>query len=124
MRKGWINELFSKPKPELNAGNNKEYKFETIIDSAVYIKKAERHLPALYYLVSWKGYPAEKSTWEPFSIVMHLWKIISTFHKDHPEKPAVTSPPLNSAPPMTKPSVKPAKPSTKQKQSRLTNLTK
>ena len=23
------------------------------------------HLPGLYYLVNWKGYQEEKSTWEP-----------------------------------------------------------
>ena len=47
---------------------------------------------------------------------MHLRKMISTFHKDHPKKPTATSPPLNSAPPMAKLSVKPSvKPFTKQK---------
>ena len=111
-----MNELFPKPEPKFDAGNNKEYKVEAIIDSAVYAKEAERHLPGLYYLVSWKGYLEEKSTWEPFSTVMHLRKMISTFHKDHLEKPTATSPPLNSALPKAKPSVKPSvKPSAKRK---------
>ena len=102
-----MNELFPKPEPEFDASDNKEYKVEAIIDSAIYAKEAKRYLPSLYYLVSWKSYLEEKSTWEPSSAVMHLRKIISTFHKDHPEKPTATSPPLDSAPPIAKPSVKP-----------------
>ena len=47
-----MNELFSGPKPEFGIGNNKEYKVEAIIDSVVYAKEAEGHLPGLYYLVS------------------------------------------------------------------------
>ena len=70
--KGRINELFSEPDPEFDVGNNKEYEVKAIIDSAVYTKKAEGHLLGLYYLVSWKSYPEEESTWEPFSAVMYL----------------------------------------------------
>ena len=55
---------------------------------------------------------------------MHLRKIISTFHKDYLEKPMATSPPLNSAPPMAKPSVKLVKLSAKQKQGCLTGSMK
>ena len=40
-RKGRINELFSEPETEFDAGDNKEYKVEAIKDSAVYAKKAE-----------------------------------------------------------------------------------
>ena len=31
-------------------------------------------------------------------VVIHLYKMIITFHKDYPEKPIVTLPPKNSAP--------------------------
>ena len=124
-RKRRINELFPEPAPEFNAGNDKEYEVEAIKDSAVYAKKAEGHLPGLYYLIFWKGYPEKKSTWEPSSAVMHFRKIISAFHKDHLEKPMATSPPLNFAPPIAKPSVKPpVKPSAKQKQSGQIGSTK
>ena len=120
-----MNELFSEPEPEFDAGDNKEYKVEAIIDSAIYAKEAERHLLGLYYLVSWKGYPEEESTWKPSFAVMHLRKMISTFHKDHPEKSTATSPLLDSTPPMAKPSIKPpVKPSTKQKQGRPIGSTK
>ena len=47
---------------EFEAGNSKEYKAETIWNSAVYVNKAEGHLPGLYYLVAWKRYPEEKNT--------------------------------------------------------------
>ena len=120
-----MNELFPEPELKFDASNNKEYEVEAIKDSAVYAKEAEGHLPGLYYLVSWKGYPEEESTWEPSSAVMHLRKMISAFHKDHPEKPTATSPPLDFAPPMAKPSVKPpVKPSAKQKRGRLIGSTK
>ena len=83
---------------------------EPIRDSAVYAKEADRHLPGLYYLVAWKGYPEEENTWEPSLAVMHLRKMVSTFHKDHPEKPTATSASLNSVPPMAKPTIQlPAK---------------
>ena len=125
MRKKQINGLFREPEPEFNAGDNKEYKVKAIKDSVVYAKEAERHLPDLYYLVSWKCYPEEESTWEPSSAVMHLRKMISAFHKDHPEKPTATSPPLDSTPPMAKPSVKPpVKPSAKRKRGRPIGSTK
>ena len=110
-----MNELFLESEPEFDAGNNKEYKVEAIIDSTVYAKEAERYLLGLYYLVSWKSYLEEENTWESSSTVMHLQKMISTFHKDHPEKLTVTFLPFNSAPPMAKPSVKSVKPSAIQK---------
>lgn len=47
---------------ELKAGNNKKYKVEAIIDSAVYRKEVKNQMPGYYYLVLWKGYPKEKST--------------------------------------------------------------
>ena len=43
-------------------GDNKEYEVEGIRDSAVYARKLEAgHLLGLYYLISWKGYPKDKS---------------------------------------------------------------
>ena len=54
-------------------------------------------------MVAWKGYSEEESTWEPSSAVIHLRKMIRTFYKDHPEKPTATSAPLDSVPPMAKP---------------------
>ena len=93
---------------ELDAGeDNGEYKVEAIWDSAVYAKESESdHLPGLYYLVSWKDYLEEKNTWEPALGIQYLRKLISSFHKDHPNKPTATSEAIDTAPPMAKPTVK------------------
>ena len=111
--------------PELDANDkdSEEYEVEPIQDSAVYANESESgHLPSLYYLVAWKGYPKEENTWEPSSAVQHLKKLISSFYKDHPKKPTATSLPIDSALPMARPRVKPTvKATTKQKQGRPAN---
>ena len=96
--------------PKFEPGNDNEYKVKAIQDSAVYAKEVDGHLLGLYYLIIWKGYPKEKNTWELSSAVMHLRKIVNTFHKNRPEKPTATSVPLDSAPLMAKPTIQlPAK---------------
>ena len=55
-----MNELFLKPELKFDANDNKKYKIEAIKDSAVYIKKTEKYLPGLYYLIFWKSYPEKK----------------------------------------------------------------
>ena len=62
-RKGRVDKNTTKL-AELAAGkDNSEYKMEAIWDSAVYTKKSKSgHLPELYYLVFWKGYPEEENT--------------------------------------------------------------
>ena len=110
---------------ELDAGDDDSWKYEVevIWDNAVYAKELESgHLPGLYYLVSWKGYPEEENTWEPASAVQHLRKLISSFHKDHPDKPTATSPAIDTAPPMARPTVKPTEP-LKRKRGRPANST-
>ena len=92
---------------EMEAANSKEYKVEAIWDNAVYASKSELgQLPGIYYLVAWKGYPKEENIWEFLSAVHYLKKLISCFHKEHPEKPTATSPPIDSAPPMARPTVR------------------
>ena len=60
-RKGRVDENDA---AELDAGDDEggEYKVEAIRDSAVYARESAGHLPGLYYLVSWKGYPEEENT--------------------------------------------------------------
>ncbi len=98
------------PEPEKDVkfelGGNKEYEVKTIIDSMVYGQQANNNqMPGFYYLILWKGYPEEENTWEPSSVVIHLEKSINTFHKEHQEKLIVISLPLDSAPPITRPTV-------------------
>ena len=77
---------------ELDASDdNREYKVETIWDSAVYTRESESgHLSSLYYLVPWKRYLKKENTWEPASAVQYLRKLMSLFHKDHSDKPITT----------------------------------
>ncbi len=42
---------------EFEFRGNKEYKVETIIDSAVYGQQTNNQMLGLYYFVLWKGYP-------------------------------------------------------------------
>ena len=98
---------------EFDVGDNEsgEYEVETIRDSAVYARESELgHLPGLYYLILWKGYPEEENTWESASVVQHLSKHISLFHKDHPDKSTATFPAINTAPPIARPTVTPTEP--------------
>ena len=110
--------------PELNTGDNsEEYKVEAIWDNMVYAIESELgYLPGLYYLVAWKVYPEEENTWELVLVVQHLKKLISLFHKNYPKKPTATSLPIDSTPPMPRPTVKPiAKSTTKEKWDQPTN---
>ncbi len=61
-RKRRVDKALPEPEKEFEAGDNKEYEVEAIIDSAVYGQKANDQMPGLYYLVSWKGYPEEENT--------------------------------------------------------------
>lgn len=71
---------------EFDVGEDKRYKVEAIKDSTVYNKTLKNQLLALYYLVSWKSYWKNESSWESVSAVLHLCKMITNFHKDHAEK--------------------------------------
>ena len=110
---------------EFNTCHNEsgEYDVKAIWDSAVYARESESgHLPDLCYLVSWKGYPEEKNTYEPALAVQHLRKLISLFYKNYFVKPTATSPDINSVPLMVRLIVKPMEP-LKQKRGQPANST-
>ena len=86
---------------EFETSNNKKYEVEKIWNSAVYAKEsATGHLLELYYLISWKDYSKEESTWELALVVQHLRKLLSAFHKDNSNKPTATSLLADSASPI------------------------
>ena len=102
------------PKLDVNEQNSKEYKVEAIWNCAIYARLLKGHLSCFYYQIACKGYSKEENTWELLSAVQHLRKLIHSFYKNHLEKSAAISPPINSAPPMARLTIKPTRP-TKQK---------
>ena len=56
------NPALSEPEREFEVRNNKEYKVEAIIDSAIYNYEVETYLLDLYYLVLWKSYLEKENT--------------------------------------------------------------
>ena len=92
---------------ELEANNNEEYKVKSIWDSAVYASpSATEQLLRLYYLVLWKDYLEKENIWEPTLAIQHFWKLTTIYYKDNPEKLTAISPPVDTALPMTKPTIK------------------
>ena len=87
---------------EFEACKDKEYKVDVIQDSAVYARESARQLRGLYYLVLWKSYLEEESTWEPVLAIQYLKKLVTAYHKDNPKKPIVTSALVNTALPMAR----------------------
>lgn len=88
---------------KLNNSNNNNYKIETIYDSEGYIIKSNgSHSPDFYHLGSYKGYREDENTWELTLVILHFYKIISTFHLDHPKKLTVNPPSIDSALSMAK----------------------
>ncbi len=105
MRKGRVDKALPEPEKdmEFEAGGNKEYEIEAIINSVVYSSQVNNNqMLGLYYLVLQKGYLEDENTWEPSLAVIHFQKLINTFHKEHLEKRIATSPSLNSTPAMTR----------------------
>ena len=89
---------------EFEAGDDKEYKVDGIWDSAVYAKESTTsQLSGFYYLISWKSYSEEENIWEPASAIQHLRRLVTSYHKDNPEKSIATSLPVDMAPPIVRP---------------------
>ncbi len=109
IRKRRVDKVLPEPEKELEfvAGGNKEYEIKIIIDSTVCGQQANDidQMSGLYYLVLYKGYLEKKNTWEPSSTVIHLRKLISTFHKEYLEKLTAISPSLDFAPSIARPLV-------------------
>ena len=68
-----------RPAPVVDS-KDPEWEVETIKDSRIYRGK-------LQYLVKWKGYPHEESTWEPADNVKNSARLVKEFHAKHPSAP-------------------------------------
>ena len=69
----------SRPPPIIQ-GENPEWEVEYIKDSRLYRGN-------LQYLIKWKNYPQEESTWEPVENLKNASKSIRDFHSKHPSAP-------------------------------------
>ena len=69
----------SRPPPVIN-GDNPEWEVE-------YIKDSRLQRGKLQYLVKWKGYAQEESTWEPEECVKNSQSLVKDFHSKHPSAP-------------------------------------
>lgn len=65
------------------AGNNKEYKVKAIIDNAVHSVELNNPMSDLYFLVLWKNYSEEESTWKPSLAVIYFRQLLNTFYQEH-----------------------------------------
>jgi hypothetical protein len=52
-----------------------------------YIKDSRLRRGKLQYLIKWKGYPQEESTWEPVDNLQNAEDLVKDFHKRHPSAP-------------------------------------
>ena len=68
-----------RPNPVIRDGE-KEWTVE-------YIKNSRMRYRKLEYLVKWKDFPQEESTWEPKANLKNAKQAISDFHKTHPQAP-------------------------------------
>ena len=108
---------------EFQAGKSKKYKMEEIQNSNVYANKAKGYLPGPYYLIAFKRYSEEENTWEPSFASQYLKKPINSYYKKYPEKSAGIFSPMNSNPPMARPTIKPIRLITRRKRGQLANAT-
>ena len=98
---------------EFDTGDNEsgEYKVEAIWNSTIYARESELgYLLGLSYLVLWKRYLEEENIWESALAVQHLGKLMSLFYNNHSDKPTTTSPSINTASLMARPTVKSTEP--------------
>jgi hypothetical protein len=84
-----------RPEPEEIEGE-KEYEVERILWSEVHTTHQKiggryKQFKSLYFLIQWKGYPDDESTWEPGMSLEHARESIEEFYGENPEGPALTT---------------------------------
>jgi hypothetical protein len=68
-----------RPAPVIK-GDKPRWEVEYIKDSRIFRGK-------LQFLVKWRGFPQEESTWEPEDFLKHAKKAVQEFHAKHPSAP-------------------------------------
>jgi hypothetical protein len=73
-----------------------EYEVERILQSEVRTTRRKsggryKQIKSLYFLVQWKGYPDDESTWEPGTSLERATESIEEFYRENPEAPALTT---------------------------------
>jgi hypothetical protein len=87
----------SQIRPELKEiEGEKEYEVERILPSEFRttrrkIRGRYKHFKSLYFLVQWKGYPDNESTWEPGTSLKHILESIEEFNEQNSNIPAITT---------------------------------
>ena len=71
---------YDHPPPELDEQGEVAYEVEEILDSRFIRSK-------LQYLIRWKGYGPEWNSWEPEENVRNSPRLITKFHREHPNAP-------------------------------------
>jgi hypothetical protein len=84
-----------RPEPKEIEGE-KEYKVVQILQSEVHTTRRKidgryKSFKSLYFLVQWKGYPDNESTWEPGTSLEHVTESIEEFYGENLEAPARTT---------------------------------
>ena len=110
-------------KLKFDTGNSKKYKVEAIRDNAVGLYNRIEIRSSTRFLLpgSVEGLPWGKKYLRTIVISSAPKKLISSFYKDHPEKATTTFLPIDSAPPMARPTVKPIRSTNKQKRGQPAN---
>ena len=84
-----------RPEPEEIEGE-KEYEVERILQSEVRTTRQKvsgryKSFKSLYFLVQWKGYPDDESTWEPGTSLEHATESIEEFYGLNHEATVITT---------------------------------
>jgi hypothetical protein len=73
-----------------------EYEVERILQCEVHtthhkIGGRYKSFKSLYFLVKWKGYLDDESTWEPGTSLAHALQSIEEFYGENPEAPVIST---------------------------------
>src|SRR5690606_9191887 len=71
------------PPPPLIIDEEEEFFVDEILDSKWTNKRNQK----VKYLVHWKGYSIDDTTWEPLEVLHKVLSLVHQFHEAYPDKP-------------------------------------